>query len=66
MPEVSFDKDKTCEACVKGKQVKSSFKTIKYIWTLKPLELLHIDIFDPNQIAGLSGKIKMLLMIYPD
>ena len=29
LPKISFGKDKICEACVKGKQVKSSFKTIQ-------------------------------------
>jgi len=37
LPKISFEKDKICEACVKGKQVKSSFKTIEFISTQKPL-----------------------------
>jgi len=56
LPKISFEKDKICEACVKGKQVKSSFKTIEFISTQKPLELLHIDLFGPVQTASLTGK----------
>jgi hypothetical protein len=56
LPKISFEKDKICEACVKGKQVKSSLKTIEFISTQKPLELLHIDLFGPVQTASLNGK----------
>ena len=56
LPKISFEKDKICEACVKGKQVKSSFKTIEFISTQKLLELLHIDLFGPVQTASLNGK----------
>jgi len=35
LPKFSFENDKIYEACVKGKQVKSSFKTIEYISTQK-------------------------------
>jgi len=45
LPKISFKKDKICEACVKGKQVKSSFKTIEFISYQNTLELLHIDLF---------------------
>jgi hypothetical protein len=37
LPKISFEKDKICEACVNGKQVKNSFKTIEFISTQKPL-----------------------------
>jgi len=56
LPKISFEKEKICEACVKGKQVKNSFKTIEFISTQKPLELLHIDLFGPVQTASLNGK----------
>jgi len=56
LPNISFEKDKICEACVKGKQIKSSFKTIKFISTQKPLELLNIDLFGPVKTASLNGK----------
>jgi len=30
LPKINFEKDKICEACTRGKQVKSSFKPKKY------------------------------------
>jgi len=56
LPKISFEKEKICEACVKGKQVKNSFKIFEFISTQKPLELLHIDLFGPVQTASLTGK----------
>jgi transposase InsO family protein len=56
LPKISFEKDKICEACVKGKQVKNSFKITAFISTQKPLELFHIDLFGPVQTESLSGK----------
>jgi len=56
LPKINFDKDKICEACTKGKQVKSSFKTIDVVTTQRPLELFHIDLFGPVRTASLSGK----------
>jgi len=56
LPKISFEKDKICEACVKGKQVKSSFHSKDFISTKIPLELLHIDLFGPFSIESLGGK----------
>ena len=40
IPSYKFEKDCICDACIKGKQVCSSFKTKNYISTSCPLELL--------------------------
>ncbi|XP_045791896.1 uncharacterized protein LOC123886637 [Trifolium pratense] len=56
LPKIKFDKDKIWEACVKGKQVKSSFYSKDFISTKKPLELLHIDLFGPVNTTSLGGK----------
>jgi hypothetical protein len=56
LPKIDFEKDRICEACTRGKQVKSSFKTNDFISTKRPLELLHIDLFGPVRTASLSGK----------
>ncbi|XP_070020768.1 uncharacterized mitochondrial protein AtMg00300-like [Nicotiana sylvestris] len=40
----SFKDHKVCDACVKGKQVRSSFKTKKEVSTSRPLDLLHMDL----------------------
>ena len=41
LPKLKFERDHICEACQKGKQVKSSFKTKNVVSSLRPLELLH-------------------------
>jgi len=56
LPKINFEKDKICEACVKGKQVKSSFPPKDFISIKRPLELLHIDLFGPISIESLGGK----------
>ena len=51
LPKIKFVKDKVCDACQLGKQIKTSFKKIS---TSRPLELLHMDLFGPNRIASMS------------
>ena len=45
VPILDFSKDKVCDACQRGKQVRTSFKPINEITTSRPLELLHTDLF---------------------
>ena len=56
LPKIKFEKDRICDACQFGKQVKVSFKPKKCVSTSKPLELLHLDLFGPTQTASLGGK----------
>ena len=56
LPKIKFEKDRICDACQFGKQTKVSFKPINYVTTLRPLELLHLDLFGPTQIVSLGGK----------
>ena len=49
-------KDRLCDACQYGKQIKSSFKTKEMISITKPLELIHIDLFGPSRTLSLGGK----------
>ena len=56
LPKIDFEKHKICEACTRGKQVKSSFKTNDFVSTKRPLEQLHIDLFGLVRTASLSGK----------
>ena len=63
MPKIKFEKDKLCDACQFGKQVKVSFKPKKCVSTSKPLELLHLDLFGPTQITSLGGKRYYLVVV---
>ena len=56
LPKISFEKDKVCEACQMGKQIKTSFKNKNFISTSRPLELLHMDLFGPSRTTSLGGK----------
>ena len=54
--KISFEKDKICETCQMGKQIKTSFKNRIFISTSRPLELLHMDLFRPSKTTSLGGK----------
>ena len=63
LPKINFEKDKICDACQFGKQIKVSFKPKKCVSILKPLKLLHLDLFGPTQIVSLGGKRYFLIII---
>ncbi|KAL5578770.1 hypothetical protein UlMin_011212 [Ulmus minor] len=63
LPSVSFQKDKICDACQFGKQIKSSFKSKKMISSTRPLELLHLDLFGPMRTASLGGKFYIFVIV---
>ena len=54
--DIIFEKEKICEACQLDKQVRTSFKSKQYFSTFQPLQLLHVDLFDPSKTASLGGK----------
>ena len=63
LPKINFQKDRTCEACQFGKQIKTSFKSKNHVSTSKPLQLLHIDLFGPSRYASLSGKFYAFVIV---
>jgi len=62
LPKIKFEKDKLCDACKKGKQVKSSFHSKNVISTSKPSELLHMDLFGPSRIKSFGGNYYALVI----
>ena len=50
---ISFNEDKIYDACQLEKQTKKSFKSKNIIFTSRPLELLHLDLFGPTRITSL-------------
>ena len=56
LPKLNFDKDKICDACQFGKQVRNSFKWKNLVFTSRPLELLHVDLFRPMDVLSMGGK----------
>ncbi|KAL3529339.1 hypothetical protein ACH5RR_008661 [Cinchona calisaya] len=65
LPKLKFLKNKICDACQFGKQVKVSFKPKNYVSTSKPLELSHLNLFGPTQHASLGGS-KYVFVIVDD
>ena len=63
LPKIKFEKDKLCDACQKGKQVKSSFHSKNIISTSKPLELLHMDLFGPSRTKSFGGNYYALVIV---
>ena len=55
--------DHICEACQKGKQVKSSFKIKNVVSSLRPLELFHMDLFGPSRTTSLGGNYYALVIV---
>src|ERR1041385_812335 len=61
--EVKFDNDRLCSACEDGKITKEhhSLKTI--MTTTRPLELLYMDLFGPQNYASLGGNKYGLVIV---
>jgi len=45
LPNIKFQDNRLCDACVKGKQTRTFFKTKDVISTNKALDVLHVDLF---------------------
>ena len=65
LPKLEFSKDGLCGACQLGKQKRSSFKSKILSSIVKPLQLLHMDLFGPVNIMSISKK-KYCLVIVDD
>ncbi|GKV15616.1 hypothetical protein SLEP1_g26391 [Rubroshorea leprosula] len=63
LPKVNVNIDSVCDACMKGKQTRVSFKTKKCISTNRPLELLHMDLFGPMCTLSIGGKSYVLVVV---
>ena len=65
LPKLKFSENKICEACVKEKQIRSSFKSKKQVTSSRVLELLHMDLCGPLKVQSRNGK-KYILVIVDD
>ncbi|GJV39371.1 retrovirus-related pol polyprotein from transposon TNT 1-94 [Tanacetum coccineum] len=65
LPKLKYVKDQLCSSCEVSKAKRSSFKT-KAVPSLKGrLNLLHMDLCGPMQVASINGK-KYILVIVDD
>jgi len=63
LPKLKFEKDKVCEACQKGKQTKTFFKQKQFVSTIRPLEMLHMDLFGPSRTLSIGGNYLDLVVV---
>ena len=54
-----------CGPCQINKQIKSKHPSVMSVQTLRPLELLHIDLMAPARVQSLGGK-KYILVVVDD
>jgi len=63
LPNIKFQDSRLCDACVKGKQIRTSFKTKDVVSTNKALDVLHMDLFGPSRTASLAGNLYALVIV---
>jgi hypothetical protein len=61
LTNVHFEKDRDCSACQAGKQVGAHHPHKNIMTTDRPLELLHMDLFDPIAYISIGGNCKVIL-----
>jgi len=62
-PNIKFQDNRLCDACVKHKHIRTFFKSKDIISTKKPVDVLHIDLFGPSRVASLSGNLYALVIV---
>src|ERR1041384_1797664 len=63
LTEVKFEKDRLCSACEAGKITKKHHSAKTTMTTTRPLELLHMDLFGPQNYASLGGNKYGLVIV---
>ena len=62
LPKTSFRKDGICSACQMGKQSKISFKSKTRHSSVRPLQLLHMDLFE-SSVTSYAGNNYGLVVV---
>ncbi|GJZ98927.1 retrovirus-related pol polyprotein from transposon TNT 1-94 [Tanacetum coccineum] len=65
LPKFKYNKDQLCSPCEQGKSKKASFPPKLVLSTKSKLELLHMDLCGLMRVAGINGKI-YILVIFDD
>ena len=63
LTNVSFEKDRVCSACQAGKQVGVPHPSKSIVTTVKPFELLHMDLFGPVAYISIGGNKYGLVIV---
>jgi hypothetical protein len=59
---VSFEKDKSCVACQEGKKVGSNHHMKNIMMIVRPLELIHMDLFSPVDYLSIDEKYGFVIV----
>ncbi|GKD30234.1 putative ribonuclease H-like domain-containing protein, partial [Tanacetum coccineum] len=62
LPSKLFENDHTCVSCQKGKQHKASCKTKLMSSISQPLQMLHMDLFEPISVRSINHMIYCLVV----
>jgi hypothetical protein len=60
---IIFEKDRSCGACQAGKQVRAPHHAKNIMTTIRPLEMLHMDLFGPIANLSISGNKYALVIV---
>jgi hypothetical protein len=60
---VVSEKDRPCRACQAGKQVGTHHHAKNIMTTTRPLEMLHMDLFDPVAYISIGGNKYGLIIV---
>ncbi|KAI3692410.1 hypothetical protein L6452_32225 [Arctium lappa] len=63
LPQKVFSCDDHCVVCPKGKQHKTSHKSKEINTISSPLNLLHMDLFDPTNVMSIGKKSYCLVIV---
>ncbi|WVZ70297.1 LOW QUALITY PROTEIN: hypothetical protein U9M48_018974 [Paspalum notatum var. saurae] len=63
LPKLKAEKDLVCHPCRHGKMVAASHTPVSQVMTSYPGELLHMDTVGPAQVASVSGKWYVLVVV---
>jgi hypothetical protein len=63
LKDMTFDKNKLYSAYQVGKQVVIHHPLKTMLSTSKPLELLHMDLFDPTSYKSIGGNLYCLIIV---
>ena len=61
--KIKFTQHEFCDACARGKQIRSTFKPKHIISTPKLFDLVHMDLFGPTKMLSLNGKRFGLILV---
>ena len=63
IPKLQITKGSICGECQVGKQTRMSHPRLEHQGTSKVLELLHVDLMKPMQVASIGGKRYVLIVV---